>query len=213
MTLAQTSPSPDLDVFLIVVTLLGGLAVFLLGLDRLTESLRLVAGDRMRGFLRRLTGNRFSGLATGIGVTAVIQSSSVTTVLVVGFIAGGLMTFGQSLGVIMGANIGTTATTQIIAFDVGRYALMLVSVGFGISFFAKRDLRSAQGTMIMGLGLVFFGMSLMGDAMRPLRDQEAFIEVMSHMEIPLLGLLVGAVFTALVQASAATTGIVIVLAA
>jgi len=213
MILAQTSPSPDLDVFLIIVTLLGGLAVFLLGLDRLTESLRLVAGDRMRGFLRRLTGNRFTGLATGIGVTAVIQSSSVTTVLVVGFIASGLMTFGQSLGVIMGANIGTTATTQIIAFDVGRYALLLVSVGFGISFFSKRDLRSAQGTMIMGLGLVFFGMSLMGDAMRPLRDHEAFIDVMSHMEIPLLGLLVGAVFTALVQASAATTGIVIVLAA
>jgi len=213
MTLAQTSTSPDLDVFLIVVTLLGGLAVFLLGLDRLTESLRLVAGDRMRGFLRRLTGNRFAGLATGAGVTAVIQSSSVTTVLVVGFIASGLMTFGQSLGVIMGANIGTTATTQIIAFDVGRYALLLVSVGFGISFFSKRDLRSAQGTMIMGLGLVFFGMTLMGDAMRPLRDHEAFIDVMSHMEIPLLGLLVGAAFTALVQASAATTGIVIVLAA
>jgi len=211
MTLGQVT-GEDLDVFLIVVTLLGGLAIFLLGLDRLTESLRVVAGDRMRGMLRRLTGNRFKGLLTGTGVTAVIQSSSVTTVLVVGFISSGLMTFGQSLGVIMGANVGTTVTTQIIAFDVGRYSLLLVAFGFGISFFSKRDLRSAQGTMIMGFGLVFFGMSLMGDAMRPLRDEAAFVDLMAHMEIPILGLLVGATFTALVQASAATTGIVIVLA-
>ena len=152
MILGQASAGNEIDVFLVVVTLLGGLAIFLLGLDRLTESLRIVAGDRMRGLLRRLTGNRFKGLATGTGVTAIIQSSSVTTVLVVGFIASGVMTFGQSLGVIMGANIGTTVTTQIIAFDVGRYSLALVAVGFGISFFSKRDLRSAQGTMIMGLG-------------------------------------------------------------
>jgi len=202
----------ELDVFLVVVTLLGGLAIFLLGLDRLTESLRVVAGDRMRGVLRRLTGNRFRGLLTGTGVTAVIQSSSVTTVLVVGFIASGLMTFGQSLGVIMGANVGTTVTTQIIAFDVGRYSLLLVAIGFGIWSFSKRDIRSAQGAMVMGFGLVFFGMSLMGDAMRPLRDEAAFVDLMAHMEIPILGLLAGAAFTALVQASAATTGIVIVLA-
>ncbi len=211
MILGQAA-SDHLDVFLIIVTLLGGLAIFLLGLDRLTESLRVVAGDRMRGMLTRLTGNRFKGLFTGTAVTAVIQSSSVTTVLVVGFIASGLMTFEQSLGVIMGAHIGTTITAQIIAFNVSRYSLLLVAIGFAISFASKRDHRSAQGMMIMGFGLVFFGMSLMGDAMRPLRDQAAFIDLMSHMEIPILGLLVGAVFTALVQASAATAGIVIVLA-
>lgn len=211
MLLAQATVE-RIDVFLVVVTLFGGLAIFLLGLDRLTESLRIVAGDRMRGMLRRLTGNRFRGLLTGTGVTAVIQSSSVTTVLVVGFITSGLMTFQQSLGVIMGAHIGTTVTAQIIAFDLSRYSLLLVAVGFGIWFFSKRDLRSAQGTMIMGFGLVFFGMSLMGDAMRPLRDADGFIELMSHMEVPILGLLVGAAFTALVQASAATAGIVIVLA-
>ncbi|MBU1865174.1 MAG: Na/Pi symporter, partial [Actinobacteria bacterium] len=134
--------------FLIVVTVAGGLAIFLLGLDRLTESLRIVAGDRMRGMLRRLTGNRFKGMLTGTAVTAVIQSSSVTTVLLVGFIAGGVMTFEQSLGVIMGAHIGTTITTQIIAFNVGRYALLLVATGFVISFVSTRDHRAAQGTMI-----------------------------------------------------------------
>ncbi|MCB2223617.1 MAG: Na/Pi cotransporter family protein [Actinobacteria bacterium] len=210
--LAQATTGGDVDVVLVVVTLLGGLALFLHGLDRLTEALRMVAGDRMRGLLARMTGNRFRGLATGIGVTAVIQSSSVTTVLVVGFISGGVMTFAQSLPVIMGANIGTTVTAQIIAFDVGDVALALVAVGFAVSFFARRDRRVIQGRMIMGIGLVFFGMSLMGDAMRPLRDQQGFIDLMAHMEMPLLGLAVGAVFTAVVQASAATTGIVIVLA-
>jgi phosphate:Na+ symporter len=210
---AQTTSSGDTDVFLVVVTLIGGLALFLLGLERLTEALRLVAGDRMRGALRRLTGNRFSGLATGIGVTAVIQSSSVTTVLVVGLIAGGVMTLQQSLGVIIGANIGTTVTAQIIAFDVGRYALILVAAGFGIRFSSRRSDRRAWGNLIVGLGLVFFGMSLMGEAMEPLRDESEFVEAMAKMEIPLLGALAGAGFTALVQASAATTGIVIVLAA
>ncbi|MBU1226638.1 MAG: Na/Pi cotransporter family protein [Actinobacteria bacterium] len=211
MILGQAA-TEHLDVFLIVVTVAGGLAIFLLGLDRLTESLRIVAGDRMRGMLRRLTGNRFKGMLTGTAVTAVIQSSSVTTVLLVGFIAGGVMTFEQSLGVIMGAHIGTTITTQIIAFNVGRYALLLVATGFVISFVSTRDHRAAQGTMIMAFGLVFFGMSLMGDAMRPLRDQTGFIELMAHMEAPILGVLAGAAFTAMVQASAATTGIVIVLA-
>jgi phosphate:Na+ symporter len=195
-----------------VVGLLGGLAIFLLGMERMTESLKLVAGDRLRALLLKLTSSRFAGLATGAGITAVIQSSSVTTVLVVGFITSGLMTFEQSIGVILGANIGTTITAQIIAFKVTTYALLAVAVGFGLSFFSKSGARKAQGDALLGLGLVFFGMTIMGDAMEPLRSSEAFIDAMSRLENPFVGAAIGALFTALVQSSSATTGIVIVLA-
>ncbi|NNC39593.1 MAG: Na/Pi cotransporter family protein [Acidimicrobiia bacterium] len=208
----QSANGDEINVFLLVVGLLGGLAIFLLGMERMTESLKLVAGDRLRALLLRLTSSRFAGLATGAGITAVIQSSSVTTVLVVGFITSGLMTFEQSIGVILGANIGTTITAQIIAFKVTTYALLGVAVGFGLSFFSKSGARKAQGDALLGLGLVFFGMTIMGDAMEPLRSSEAFIDVMARLENPLLGAAIGALFTALVQSSSATTGIVIVLA-
>ena len=208
----QAENAESIDVFLLIVGLIGGLAIFLLGMDRMTESLRLVAGDRLRGLLLRLTSSRFAGLATGAGITAVIQSSSVTTVLVVGFITSGLMTFEQSIGVILGANIGTTITAQIIAFKVTSYALLAVAVGFFMSFFSKNGARRAQGSALMGLGLVFFGMVIMGEAMEPLRESSAFIDAMARLETPLLGAAAGALFTALVQSSSATTGIVIVLA-
>jgi phosphate:Na+ symporter len=208
----QSTSAEDINLFLLVVGLLGGLAIFLLGMERMTESLKLVAGDRLRALLLKLTSSRFAGLATGAGITAVIQSSSVTTVLVVGFITSGLMTFEQSIGVILGANIGTTITAQIIAFKVTTYALLAVAVGFGLSFFSKSGARKAQGDALLGLGLVFFGMTIMGDAMEPLRSSEAFIDAMSRLENPLVGAAIGALFTALVQSSSATTGIVIVLA-
>ena len=178
----------------------------------MTESLRVVAGDRLRGILLRLTSNRFVGMLTGAGITAVIQSSSVTTVLVVGFISSGLMSFQQSLGVIIGANIGTTVTAQIIAFKVTTYALYAVAGGFAVTFLSKRGDRQAQGAVVLGLGLIFFGMSLMGDAMSPLRSSDTFIDLMASLENPFLGVAVGAGFTAIVQSSSATTGIVIVLA-
>ena len=204
--------STDIDFFTLAIGLLGGLAIFLFGMDRMTESLKVVAGDRLRAVLERLTTNRFAGLATGAGITAVIQSSSVTTVLVVGFITSGLMTLEQSLGVIMGANIGTTITAQIVSFNVTKYALLLVAAGFGATVFAKRQHRVAQGTVIMGLGLIFFGMVIMGEAMEPLRTYEPFIDAMAAMERPMVGILTAAAFTALVQSSSATTGVVIVLA-
>ncbi|NNC75797.1 MAG: Na/Pi cotransporter family protein, partial [Acidimicrobiia bacterium] len=169
-------------------------------------------GDRMRGILLKLTKNRFVGMMTGAGITAVIQSSSVTTVLVVGFISSGLMTFEQSIGVIIGANIGTTITAQIIAFKVTTYALYGVAIGYAVAFLSKDGARRARGSALLGLGLVFFGMTLMGDAMSPLRESETFIDAMQSFENPLLGVAVAAAFTALVQSSSATTGIVIVLA-
>ena len=212
--LAATEPADgnDIDAFLLIVGLFGGLAIFLLGMERMTEALRVVAGDRMRDVLRRLTENRFVGMATGAGITAVIQSSSVTTVLIVGFISSGLMTFEQSLGAILGANIGTTITAQIIAFKITTYALLAVAVGFGITFVSKDGARQAQGAALLGLGLVFFGMTLMGDAVAPLRQSETFIDAMVRLENPFFGIMVGLGFTAIVQSSSATTGIVIVLA-
>jgi phosphate:Na+ symporter len=136
----------------------------------------------------------------------------VTTVLLVGFVTSGLMTFEQTLAVILGANIGSTVTAQLIAFKVTSYSLLAVVIGYAISFLSKNGARQAQGSAIMGLGLIFFGMSIMGDAMSPLRSADSFIDAMARMENPLLGVAVGAGFTALVQSSAATTGIVIVLA-
>ncbi len=201
-----------IDWFVVTTGLLGGLAVFLFGMDRLTESLRVAAGSRMRYVLARMTRNRFLGAASGAGVTAVIQSSSVTTVLVVGFISSGTMNLSQGIGVILGANVGTTITAQVVAFSVSRYALLIVALGYGIAFFGKTNRRTVQGNLIMGLGLIFFGMSVMGAAMEPLRSYEPFIDLMAAMRNPILALLVGLVFTALVQSSSATTGIIIVLA-
>jgi phosphate:Na+ symporter len=204
--------SAGLDLLGILVQLIGGLALFLYGMDRMADALKAVAGDRMRAILARLTTNRIAGVFTGAFVTAVIQSSSVTTVLVVGFVSAGLMTMAQSVGVIMGANIGTTITAQIIAFKVTNAALVMVAVGFATTFFTKRLQRKRYGTILLGLGLVFLGMNVMGEGMRPLRSHEPFLAFMMELETPLLGIVAGAAFTALVQSSSATAGVVIVLA-
>ncbi len=205
-------PTGELDIVLLLMTLFGGLALFLHGMDRMTEALKAVAGDSMRSILAKLTSNRLFAVGTGAGVTAVIQSSSVTTVLVVGFVTSGLMTLSQAAGVIFGANIGTTITAQIIALDVTRYALAFVAAGFAVSFFGKREQATAWGTVVMGLGLIFFGMGVMGEAMEPLRNEPAFIDAMVSLSSAWLGILVGAGFTAIVQSSSATTALVIVLA-
>ncbi|MBL3601355.1 MAG: Na/Pi cotransporter family protein [gamma proteobacterium endosymbiont of Lamellibrachia anaximandri] len=192
--------------------LFGGLALFLFGMEQMSEALKAVAGERMKLILAKLTTNRFMGATTGAFVTAIIQSSSVTTVLVVGFITAGLMSMSQSVGVIMGANIGTTITAQIVAFKVTKAALLMVGVGFSMLFISKQDKIKQYGTMLMGLGLVFFGMSVMSNAMQPLRTYQPFLDLMIQMENPLIGILVAAAFTGLIQSSSATTGIVIVMA-
>lgn len=190
----------------------GGLALFLYGMRKMTDALKAVAGNRMKMLLARLTRNRFTGLASGALITATVQSSSVTTVLLVGFITAGLMNFSQSLGVIIGANIGTTITAQIIAFKVTQYALLLIAAGFLTEILARSRTLMYYGIMMMGLGLIFFGMELMSDATAPLRSYQPFIDAMQQMTNPLWGVLIGSVFTALVQSSSATTGIIIVLA-
>lgn len=211
-------PSPlaagsGIEVWPLVVGLLGGLALFLFGMEQMASALQAVAGDRMRGILAQLTGGRFRGMVTGAVVTASVQSSSVTTVLVVGFVSAGLMSMTQSVSVIMGANIGSTFTAQIIAFDMTRAALAIVAFGFALTFLSRRTATRRLGTILLGLGLIFYGIGVMGDAMRPLRDYGPALDLMARLESPWLGLLAGAGFTALVQSSAATAGIVIVLAA
>lgn len=195
-----------------IMELFGGLALFLFGMEQMADSLKAVAGDRMRTILAKLTANRFMGVLTGAFVTAIIQSSSVTTVLVVGFISAGLMSLTQSVGIIMGANIGTTITAQIVAFKITKAALLMIAVGFLMLFASKNEKIKHYGTMLMGLGLVFFGMVVMSDAMEPLRSYQPFLDLMIRMETPLVGILVAAAFTGLIQSSSATTGIVIVMA-
>ena len=210
--LAANSAGQDIDWFKLGMGLLGGLAMFLFGMEQMSEGLKAAAGDKLRDVLARLTRNRVMGAVTGAFVTAVLNSSSVTTVLVVGFISAGFMSLAQSVGVIMGANIGSTFTAQIVAFNVTQYALVMVASGFFMLFMAKQDKTRYYGAMLMGLGLVFYGMGVMGEAMTPLRSYQPFLDLMISMENPLLGILVGAVFTGLVQSSAATTGIAIVMA-
>lgn len=192
--------------------LFGGLALFLAGLDQLSEGLKKAAGNSLKTLLSKMTTNRFMGAATGAFITAILNSSSVTTVLVVGFITAGVMTLSQSVGVIMGANIGSTMTAQLLAFNISSYALWPVAIGFLMTFTGKRQNVKHIGMMLMGLGLVFYGMGLMSEAMKPLRTYEPFLEFLKSMERPLLGILAGALFTGLVQSSAATVGIAIAMA-
>ncbi|NNF29410.1 MAG: Na/Pi cotransporter family protein [Gemmatimonadetes bacterium] len=181
-------------------------------MEQMTDAMKQVAGSRMKGMLARLTTSRPRAVLTGAVVTATVQSSSVTTVLLVGFVSAGLMTLPQTIGVIMGAEIGTTVTAQLIAFKVTRYALVGVIIGFLMQFLGGRKEIKQYGLVIMGLGFVFYGMDVMGQATHPLRTHEPFIALMQSMETPLLGILLSAAFTALIQSSSATTGIIIVLA-
>jgi phosphate:Na+ symporter len=192
--------------------LFGGLALFLAGLQQLSEGMKKAAGHALTTVLSKLTTNRFMGAATGAFVTGVLNSSTVTTLLVVGFISGGMMTLAQSVGVIMGANIGSTVTAQLLAFNLSAYSLGPVAIGFFMLFSAKRDKVKYYGMMIMGIGLVFYGMGLMGSAMTPLRSFDPFLDILKSLENPAAGILAGAVFTAIVQSSAATVGIAIAMA-
>ncbi len=162
---AASGTDSSIDWWTMVMSLLGGLALFLFGMDQMADALKAVAGERMKIILAKLTTNRFMGAATGAFVTAIINSSSVTTVLVVGFITAGLMSLSQSVGVIMGANIGSTVTAQLIAFKVTKFALLMVAVGFGMLFASKQEKIKQYGGMLMGLGLVLFGMSVPWAAM------------------------------------------------
>lgn len=202
----------ELDKFALFTGLFGGLALFLFGMDITTAALKRVAGDQLKDMLGKVTGNRFMGVGLGAVVTGLVNSSSVTTVIVVGFISAGLMSMAQSVSVIMGANIGSTVTAQIQAFNVTRFALPVITLGFLLSFLSKRQDWQDYGRMLLGVGLVFYGMGLMSAAMAPLRGNETFLDFIATLQNPVLAVVTGIVFTAIIQSSAATTGIVIVLA-
>lgn len=193
-------------------SLAGGLALFLFGMMLMTNALKSVAGSNLNTFLGKMTKNRVTSLMAGTGITAIIQSSSITTVLIVGFVSAGIMEFSKTLGIILGANIGTTITAQIIAFKVTDAALLIVAIGYLITVISKKKKIKDLGTIFLGLGLIFLGMSIMTEATMPLRNYEPFIKLMKNTSLPVYVILTGAIFTALVQSSSATTGVVIVLA-
>lgn len=209
-TQAATNTPPE--VFPIILELTAGLVLFLYGVSRLSIGLKKAAGERMKNLLARFTQNRFAGVLTGTAATTLLDSSSVTIIMVIALVNAGLLTFMQSLGVIMGANIGTTISSQIIALQINEYSPIALAIGFGLWFIGKSKRLKRVGLIVFGIGLVFFGLETMSKAVEPLQGYQPFIDWMVRMEKPLLGALVGAAVTVLIQSSSATLGIIITLA-
>ena len=195
-----------------VMGLLGGLALFLYGMQMMSTGLESAAGNKMKVILEKLTANRFVGVLVGALITAIIQSSSATTVMVVGFVNSGMMTLSQAVWIIMGANIGTTITGQLIALDVGELAPLIAFIGVAAVVFLKNEKIRHIGEILAGLGILFIGMEMMGDAMKPLAEMEGFVNLLTKFENPILGILAGTLFTALIQSSSASVGILQALA-
>ena len=196
---------------------LGGLGLFLFGIKIMSEGLQKVAGNKMRQILGIVSNNRLIGCGTGAIATCVIQSSSVTTVMLVGFVDAGLISFTQAIGVILGANVGTTITAQLIAFEIQNYALPAIALGVFLKFFVKRNKSNYFGDVLLGFGLVFFGLSIMKTGFAPLKNDPGFIALFTTFDASdlkgiLLCVMVGSVLTMLLQSSSATVGITMALA-
>ena len=209
---SSSNDAEGFSFFLIIIGLFGGLGMFLYGMEMMSDGMKMTAGNSMRSILKKLTSNRFIAVFVGAFITMIIQSSSATTVMLVSFVNSGLLNFVQALGVILGSNIGSTVTAQIVAFKVTDYALLLIAVGSIMTLFSKKDSAKHIGFVILGFGLLFYGMKGMSDTMKPLRTDPTFNSILTSFENPFLGILAGAIFTALIQSSSATTGIVITLA-
>lgn len=189
----------------------GGLALFLHGLALLGRELEALAADRAQQMLKRFTGNRWGAIATGFAATALLGSSSVTIIMVIALTNAGLLSLPQAIGLILGSNIGTTMTSQVFAFDLDRYAAAILAAGVLFQMAGRGRLR-ALGSAIVPVGMVFFGLHILGDAAAPLKEHPAFLKAIREAENPWKGALVGAVATALIQASSATVGVAITLA-
>jgi phosphate:Na+ symporter len=197
----------------LIFGLLGGLGMFLFGMKIMSEGLQKIAGDKMRKILAALTSNRLIGALVGIAVTAIIQSSSATTVMVVGFVNAGLLSLVQAIGVVLGANIGTTITAQLIAFKITKFALPAIGIGAGLKLFGRNKKYSYIGEIVLGFGLLFFGLTTMKHAFNPLKTSEDFRQLFLLVgDYKLLGVLIGALLTVIVQSSSATIGITLALA-
>ena len=199
-------------VMYLIFGLLGGLGMFLFGMNLGADGLQKIAGKKMKSILGTFTNNRYMGVLTGILVTAVTQSSSATTVMLVGFVNASLMTISQTLSVIFGANIGTTITVQLIAFEISHFALLMIGAGFILKFSRNKTVLYA-GDIIMGFGFIFYGMKIMSVSMSPLRSFPAFREMLlSFSNYPISAIIGSMLFTALIQSSGATIGLVVVFA-
>jgi phosphate:Na+ symporter len=205
--------SANLNWTTLALGLAGGLALFLIGMDLMTQSLKALTGFRLQKILSKLSANRFAGAATGAITTAALQSSSITTVLTVGFVSAELFTLTQAASVIIGANLGTTVTAQIIALDIAEYSLGLLAVGAAFWLFASSRRYKQFGRAIAALGFVFFGLQIMSSAMEPLTGYQPLLEILKNTSSPLVAVVAGALVAALIQSSSATTGIVIVMSA
>ncbi len=190
-----------------ILGLLGGLALFLYGMHMMSEGLSAAAGEKMRNILEKLTSKWYLGIVVGALITAVIQSSSATTVMVVGFVNSGLMTLRQAIWIIMGANIGTTVTGLLVALNMGDLAPFMAIVGVVLVTFISNKKANDIGTIIAGLGVLFIGLGMMSDAMYPLRHEPMFVNFMATVSNPIIAILFGAGFTALIQSSSASVGI------
>lgn len=198
----------------IVISLMGGLGLFLYGMNLMGEGLQKSAGTRLKAIIKLLTSNIFMGVLVGTGVTAVIQSSSATTVMVVGFVNAGIMTLKQAIGVIMGANIGTTVTAQLVSFNLNGMAPVALGIGIVLYLFGKNPKVKHISEILIGFGMLFTGMEFMKDAVEPLRDYKGFTDMLvSFGQYPILGLLLGFGITAIVQSSSASMGMLVALAA
>jgi phosphate:Na+ symporter len=209
----QAEAAVGLDYFRIAMSALAGLVLFLYGVTRLAQGLEVVAGERMRGWVGRFTSNRFIGVITGTIATTALESSSVTIIMVIAMVSAGILSFVQSLGVVLGANIGTTIGAQLISLDINLYAPMLMLAGLLLHFVGRQDFHKSIGFVLLGFGLLFFGLDVIEEAMSPFRNHPTFIAWMERLgDNAPLGALAGAIFTILIQSSSATVAIVITLA-
>ena len=195
----------------LIASLLGGTMLFLFGMKIMSDSLKELGSTKLSSILKKFTSNRFSALMVGTIITAIIQSSSATTVMVVGLINSGIMQFSQSIGIILGANIGTTITAQIVAFKLTDYAIIFIGIGFILSVVPKSRKIKIAGQAILGFGILFFGIKIMSDMTKPLHTYQPFLTLMLKLKNPVLGVLIGAVFTTMIRSSSAATGVYIAL--
>lgn len=201
----------------VLITTLGGLGMFILGMKMMTEGLQMTAGKRIKAILSAVSSNRVLGCLTGTAVTAMVQSSSATTVMLIGFVTAGLMTLQQAVGMILGANVGTTVTAQLIAFKLSALALPAITIGVGLKFFTQQKKTRYIGEVILGFGLLFYGMTVMKHGLAPIKSDPTFLDFFTRFDPSsagglLLCVVVGAILTILVQSSSATIGLTMTLA-
>jgi len=197
----------------IVISLIGGLGLFLFGMNYMGEGLQKAAGNKMKSLLAALTKNNFTGLLVGTLVTAVIQSSSATTVMTIGFVNAGLMNLNQAVGIIMGANIGTTVTALLVSLDITKLATLFVGIGVFVYLASKKRKVKNIAEVVIGFGILFVGMDLMKGSMEPMKNSQLFIDAITKLDNPILGILIGFAMTAVLQSSSATTGLLIAVSA